>query len=113
MRYGTFYVLAVMAVISTVCFGAGSGEPAVANKPGVGLTIYNDNFAVVREARNMKFDKGQNTMRFTDVASAIDPTSVKFSCFSCWSGIGSGAMNTTLLIQTVGQRHMTRSQRGG
>jgi hypothetical protein len=82
MRYGTFYALAVMAILSTCCFGAGSGEPAIVNKPGVGLTIYNDNFAVVREARNMKFDKGQNTVRFTDVASAIDPTSVKFSCLS-------------------------------
>lgn len=72
MRYGTFYALAVMIILSTVCFGAGA--------PGVGLTIYNDNFAVVREARNMKFEKGQNTVRFTDVASAIDPTSVKFTC---------------------------------
>jgi hypothetical protein len=87
-----------MAILSTVCFGstpstplrtgplttggAGANEPAIVTKPGVGLTIYNDNFAVVREARNMKFDKGQNTVRFTDVASAIDPTSVKFSCLS-------------------------------
>ena len=48
----------------------------------MGLTIYNDNFAVVREARRMNFEKGQNTVRFTDVASMIDPTSVKFSCLS-------------------------------
>ena len=82
MRYGTFYALAVMSILSMCCFGAGTGEPAVVNKPGVGLTIYNDNFAVVREARNMKFEKGQNTVRFTDVASAIDPTSVKFTCLS-------------------------------
>ena len=75
MRYGTFYALAVMVILSGCCFAKESA-------PGVGLTIYNDNFAVVREARNMKFEKGQNTMRFTDVASAIDPTSVKFSCLS-------------------------------
>jgi hypothetical protein len=48
----------------------------------VGLTIYNDDFAVVREARKMKFEKGQTEVRFTDVASAIDPTSVKFECLS-------------------------------
>ena len=82
MKREKIYSLVLMAILSTVCFGAGSGEPAVVNKPGVGLTIYNDNFAVVREARNMKFDKGQNTVRFTDVASAIDPTSVKFTCLS-------------------------------
>jgi hypothetical protein len=73
-----------MAILSTVCFGAGSTMLATKESagPGVGLTIYNDNFAVVREARNMKFEKGQNTVRFTDVASAIDPTSVKFTCLS-------------------------------
>ena len=82
MRYGTFYVLAVMAVLSTGCFGSTALTTGGAAGPGVGLTIYNDNFAVVREARNMKFEKGQNTVRFTDVASAIDPTSVKFTCLS-------------------------------
>jgi hypothetical protein len=76
MKRGRFYSLVLMAILSTVCFGI------EASKPGVGLTIYNDNFAVVREARNMKFEKGQNTVRFTDVASAIDPTSVKFTCLS-------------------------------
>ncbi|MGA2678201.1 MAG: DUF4139 domain-containing protein [Sedimentisphaerales bacterium] len=82
MKREKFYSLVLMAILSTVCCGAGANEPAVVNKPGVGLTIYNDNFAVVREARKMNFEKGQNTMRFTDVASAIDPTSVKFSCLS-------------------------------
>jgi hypothetical protein len=47
-------------------------------EPGVALTIYNDNFAVVKERRQMNFDEGQNIVRFTDVASQIDPTSVLF-----------------------------------
>lgn len=50
--------------------------------PGVGLTIYNDDFAVVKERRLMDFEKGTNKVRFTDVASAIDPTSVNFKCIS-------------------------------
>ncbi len=74
MRHLILYSIIVMSAVTGLCFGA-SG-------PGVGLTIYNDNFAVVREARNMKFEEGQNTVRFTDVASAIDPTSVKFACLS-------------------------------
>jgi len=55
-----------------------------AKKPeaGVALTIYTDNFGVVREARQMSFEKGVNTVKFTDVASAIDPTSVNFQCLS-------------------------------
>ena len=48
--------------------------------PGVSVTIYNDNFGVVREIRQLDFDLGINTMKFTDVASAIDPTSVSFKC---------------------------------
>jgi len=49
---------------------------------GIGLTVYNDNFGVIRESRNMSFEKGANTVKFTDVASAIDPTSVNFKCLS-------------------------------
>ncbi|MBN2020961.1 MAG: DUF4139 domain-containing protein [Sedimentisphaerales bacterium] len=74
MRHRILFLLAAVLVAGSSCFGAA--------EPGVGLTIYNDNFAVVREARKMKFEKGKNTMRFTDVASAIDPTSVKFTCLS-------------------------------
>ena len=49
---------------------------------GVALTVYNANFAVVREARQIDFEQGVNRVRFTDVASAIDPTSVNFQCVS-------------------------------
>ncbi len=45
---------------------------------GISVTIYNDNFGVVRETRQLSFDAGVNTIRFTDVASMIDPTSVSF-----------------------------------
>ena len=74
MRRGAFCVL-VMVVVCSGCLEAG------VSGPGVGLTIYNDNFAVVREARQMEFEKGQNTVRFTDVASAIDPTSVSLRAY--------------------------------
>ncbi|MBE3087510.1 MAG: hypothetical protein IMZ71_00025, partial [Chloroflexi bacterium] len=95
MRNGIVISVVITAIImSQYCFPfdvaqgkmagaekAGSFDHAQ-GKPGVGLTIYNDNFAVVRESRNMKFEKGRNTVKFTDVASAIDPTSVKFTCLS-------------------------------
>jgi hypothetical protein len=60
----------------------GFAGPKKTGEQGVALTIYNDNFAVVRESRQMLFEKGLNTMKFTDVASAIDPTSVNFQCLS-------------------------------
>jgi len=46
------------------------------------ITIYNDNFAVVKERREMTFEKGSNRVQFTGVAEQIDPTSVNFLCVS-------------------------------
>ena len=69
--------------VAVVFFGFSSNLFA-ADKPnvGVGLTVYNDNFAVVKDRRNMDFKAGTNTVKFTDVATAIDPTSVAFECLS-------------------------------
>ncbi len=50
----------------------------IVNEPGVGLTVYNDNLAVVKERRMMEFERGINNMKFTGVAERIDPTSVNF-----------------------------------
>lgn len=61
--------------------------PAQGESEGVSLTVYNDNFAVVREKRNLEFQDGISTLKFTDVASAIDPTSVIFSCLSVPGGV--------------------------
>jgi hypothetical protein len=45
---------------------------------GVALTIYNQNFGVVREKRKVDVPDKVGTIRFTDVASQIDGTSVQF-----------------------------------
>ena len=45
---------------------------------GVGLTIYNGNWAVVKEWRKIDLKSGLNTIEFQDVAKFIDPTSVSF-----------------------------------
>src|SRR5437660_8076726 len=49
-------------------------------KPGVRLTVYNDNFALVKDRRELpdELKKGLNVVRFTDVAATLDPTSVHF-----------------------------------
>ncbi len=71
-----------LAIICVVACSTVFAKPAKLPAPGVGLTIYNDNFAVVRESRQMSFEQGLNTVKFTDVASAIDPTTVNFRCLS-------------------------------
>jgi hypothetical protein len=42
------------------------------------LSVYNDNFALVKDGRVMVFQGGVNEFRFTDVAATIEPTSVRF-----------------------------------
>ncbi len=56
------------------------------------LTIYGNNFAVVRQHREVAFEQGLNTIKFDDIASAIDPTTVSFECIS-------GANNVLVLEQ--------------
>lgn len=70
MKTGLFVLLSGLIILPCTA----------ASEPGVALTIYNENFAVVKERRQMDFAEGQNTVRFTDVASQIDPTSVLFDC---------------------------------
>jgi len=44
----------------------------------LGLTVYNGNFAMVKDQRALEFKSGVNEYRFTDVAATIDPASVRF-----------------------------------
>jgi hypothetical protein len=43
----------------------------------VALTIYSGDFALVREVRTVALPQGRESVRFTDVAAQIDPTSVR------------------------------------
>jgi hypothetical protein len=67
--------LGALAVLgSTPAPGTREGAP----DRSVALTIYNDNLALVKDRRTLDFQKGVGEIRFTDVASQIDPTSVHF-----------------------------------
>lgn len=44
----------------------------------VELTIYNQNFALIKDRRYLNLEKGISQIRFSDVASLIEPTSVHF-----------------------------------
>src|SRR5262245_24475726 len=46
---------------------------------GVSLTVYNQNFVVVRERRLMYLAQGKSSVRFKDVAATIVPETVQFS----------------------------------
>ncbi|MBK9144574.1 MAG: DUF4139 domain-containing protein [Candidatus Melainabacteria bacterium] len=45
---------------------------------GVSLTVYNQNFGLIKDIRQVELDEGINFLRFGDVAASIDPTTVNF-----------------------------------
>ncbi len=51
----------------------GRGTPSASDVPG---------FAMVRHERRMRIESGRSTVRFTDVAALIDPTTVTFTSLS-------------------------------
>jgi len=72
--FGALFVTAALAV----------PLPAQKPEPGMHLTIYNDNFALVKDRRwlEQELRKGLNVVRFRDVAGTIDATSVHFRSLS-------------------------------
>ncbi len=68
-------------ILNVFAVGAMAQTPAqtVAGKPSnVSLTIYNDNFALVREDRPITLKVGTNYVTVEGVAAQIDPTSLSF-----------------------------------
>ncbi|MEM1042119.1 MAG: hypothetical protein AAGI91_05765 [Bacteroidota bacterium] len=78
----------------------------------VSLTVYNQNFAVVREVRPLALRRGSNLVRFEDVPSQIDATSLALKALSDPDAVLVQEQNyqydlvnqTTILDKSVGDR---------
>ncbi|GIV20115.1 MAG: DUF4139 domain-containing protein [Armatimonadota bacterium] len=78
---------------------------------GVSLTIYNQNFAVVRENRQITLKEGVNLVRYEDVAAQIDPTSISFKSLTAPNAVAVREQNyqydllnpTSILNKSVGK----------
>ena len=57
------FVLSVFMFLASFCYSAS-------------VTIYNDNFALIRDTKEFDIKTGQQTIEMDDVASKVDPTSV-------------------------------------
>jgi hypothetical protein len=55
-----------------------AGAVSSASAKGIELTVYNANFALVKEVRTVELRTGRQELRVEDVAAQIDPTSVGF-----------------------------------
>jgi len=73
----------VFSITLLLCWSASAraAEPVQepAAEPGVALTVYNQNFAVIKERRAMALAAGRSTVKFGDVAATIVPESVQFA----------------------------------
>ncbi|MHB1456268.1 MAG: DUF4139 domain-containing protein [Armatimonadota bacterium] len=70
--------LAILCVLLTFILKPALAEPKVGKPANVELTVYNQNFALVKEERDMTLDKGINSIPVQDVAATIRPATVAF-----------------------------------
>ncbi|MBN1489432.1 MAG: DUF4139 domain-containing protein [Phycisphaerae bacterium] len=70
----------IFTTMALVPLAAAKADPAAEVTEGVGLTVYNQDFAIIRERRMLTLDAGRSDVRFKDVAATIVPESVQFRC---------------------------------
>jgi len=81
MKHKRWWIWSLLAILTLLGAGLGGGQPAspvVAQGQGLELAVYNQDLALVKDRRSMDLAEGLNEVRFTNVASRIDPTSVHF-----------------------------------
>jgi len=70
MRF-LFITIAVLVALPSVLVAQSVSEPQA-----VQLTVYNGNFALVKDTRTIRLNQGINSIEVEDVAARIDPTSI-------------------------------------
>ena len=102
-----------IAIASTLPLSAIAEEEVRASESkNVSVTVYNQNFGIVREVRNLTLKDGVNYLRFEDVAEQIDPTTVSFKSLTAPDSVAVVEQNyqydvlnaTTVLDKSVGKR---------
>jgi hypothetical protein len=68
-----------LALTAGLAVAADPPKPEAEQGEGVSLTVYNQNFVVVKERRLMDLQKGRSAVRFRDVAASIIPETVQFT----------------------------------
>lgn len=87
-------------------------QQPVSDSQGVSLTIYNQNFGLVKDIRSIDLKDGINYVRFEDVAARIDPTSVSFQSVTAPNAVVVREQNyqydlmdpNTILSKSIGKR---------
>ena len=69
-------------LLFTLLFGGLWSAGAQESSGDIALTVYNHGAALIRDQRRLTLDEGLNVIRISDIAAAIDPTSVSFQSLS-------------------------------
>lgn len=102
--------MAFLGLVSTVAAQAVE-ELKVSDSQGVSITIYNQNFGLIRDTRTINLHQGVNNVRFEDVAGCIDPSSVSFQSLTAPNSVAVREQNyqydlmdqNTILSKSVGK----------
>ncbi|MBL7998107.1 MAG: DUF4139 domain-containing protein [Candidatus Kapabacteria bacterium] len=84
------------------------------------VTVYNSGFGIVREQRVIKLEKGANLLRYEDVASTIDPTSISIKSLTQPDALAVREQNyqydlltpTSILNKSVGKKIRFKRMQG-
>lgn len=79
--FALIWLTAVAAAPASAASAPAAKQPAAASAAAsserdVAVTVYNQNLGVVKDRRKFTIAAGLSDLKFTDVASSIDPTSV-------------------------------------
>lgn len=101
-----------ITLISCLLQAAFAAEESSKEAEDISLTIYNQNFALVREQRSIKLKTGLNYLRVENVAANIDPTTVSFLSLTAPNAVTVREQNyqydlidpTMVLCKSVGKK---------
>lgn len=108
-----FSKLALLALVAgTFVAKPALAEQATSESRGVNLTIYNQDFGLVRDIRTIELKQGISDVRFEDVAARIDPTSVSLQSLTAPNSLLIKEQNyqydllnpTTILSKSIGRQ---------
>lgn len=108
--------LTLLAVLSMFLLKPCLAEPSVSKPANVELTIYNQNFALVKEERDITLEKGVNFLPVGDVAATIRPSTVAFKSKSDPNSVVVREQNyqydlispSTILDKSIGKKVVLR-----
>ena len=126
MRFSTSAFLALSLVplvqMSALAIDAKEkGKERANDGESVAITVYNQNFGLVKDIRKVELKEGINNLRFDDVAAAIDPTSVSFLSLTAPNSVVVREQDyqydlmdvSTILSKSVGKEIKIRQYSGG